>query len=139
MHFQFRVCSHHLSHIGSLQFPLSLLFFYPTMAGRKAVSADEDATGFWNEGDDGMYEDRAEDEDEDDEEDDGPDAYERDGFIVDDVEEEDEEDNCGERLKKKKKKKRDAERSYLLDEDDYELLQESNISVPRPNLNKKLK
>ncbi|KZV22488.1 hypothetical protein F511_19708 [Dorcoceras hygrometricum] len=110
------------------------------MAGRKGVSADYGATGFRNEGYDGLHDDRAEDED--DEEDDGLDAYETDGFIVDDVEDEDEgeEDNCGERQKKKKKKKRVAERCYLLDDDDYELLQESNISVPRPSLeNKKLK
>lgn len=29
---------------------------------------------------------------------------------------------------------RESERSYVLDEDDYELLQESNITVPRPKL-----
>lgn len=29
---------------------------------------------------------------------------------------------------------RESERNYVLDEDDYELLQESNISVPRPKL-----
>ena len=29
---------------------------------------------------------------------------------------------------------RESERNYVLDEDDYELLQESNITVPRPKL-----
>ncbi|KAL0359667.1 UNVERIFIED_CONTAM: Transcription elongation factor SPT6 [Sesamum angustifolium] len=32
---------------------------------------------------------------------------------------------------------RESERNYVLDEDDYELLQESNISVPRPKLESK--
>ncbi|KAL0453260.1 UNVERIFIED_CONTAM: Transcription elongation factor SPT6 [Sesamum latifolium] len=84
------------------------------------------------------------DDDEDEEEDEeGQDEYEKDGFIVDDIEEEEEEeeedrvDSDEERQKKKKRKKRESERNYVLDEDDYELLQESNISVPRPKLESK--
>ncbi|KAG6382549.1 hypothetical protein SASPL_157779 [Salvia splendens] len=63
------------------------------------------------------------------------DEYEKDGFIVDDIEEgEDEEEDrvdSDEEQKKRKRKKRDQ---FMLDEDDYELLQESNISVNRPML-----
>ncbi|KAL0404759.1 UNVERIFIED_CONTAM: Transcription elongation factor SPT6 [Sesamum radiatum] len=78
-----------------------------------------------------------------DDEEEGQDEYEKDGFIVDDIEEEEEEeeedrvDSDEERQKKKKRKKRESERNYVLDEDDYELLQESNISVPRPKLESK--
>ncbi|KAL3637090.1 Transcription elongation factor spt6 [Castilleja foliolosa] len=72
------------------------------------------------------------DEDEEEEEEEGQDEYEKDGFIVyEDDEEEDRVDSDEER-QKKKRKKRESERNYVLDEDDYELLQESNISVPRP-------
>lgn len=54
--------------------------------------------------------------------------------MVDDVEEEEEEeDQVGSDDYRQKKKKR-KKRNYVLDEDDYELLQESNISVPRPKL-----
>ncbi|KAI7996881.1 hypothetical protein LOK49_LG10G02492 [Camellia lanceoleosa] len=65
----------------------------------------------------------------------GQDEYEKDGFIVDDVDEEepDEEeseraDSDEERQKKKKRKKRESEKNYVLDEDDYELLQDNNIT-----------
>ncbi|KAL7097644.1 hypothetical protein ACP275_10G156800 [Erythranthe tilingii] len=76
---------------------------------------------------------------EDDEEDEGQDEYEKDGFIVDeeDEEEEDRLDSDDEKQKKKKRKKRESERNYVLDEDDYELLQESNISVHRPKAESK--
>ncbi|KAL6525584.1 Transcription elongation factor spt6 [Orobanche hederae] len=73
----------------------------------------------------------------------GQDEYEKDGFIVDDIDEEEEEgeddrvDSEKERQKKKKRKKRESEKNYVLDEDDYDLLQESNISVPRPKLGSK--
>ncbi|EPS71600.1 hypothetical protein M569_03159, partial [Genlisea aurea] len=84
------------------------------------------------------------DDDEEEEEEEGQDEYEKDGFIVDDIDEEEEEEeervDSDERQKKKRKKKRESERNYELDEDDYELLQESNISVHRPkNESKKFK
>ncbi|EPS63191.1 hypothetical protein M569_11596, partial [Genlisea aurea] len=61
------------------------------------------------------------------------DGYEKDGFVVDDIDEEGEEEqiDSDKRQKKKRKKKRASEKNYELDEDDYELLQESNISVQR--------
>ncbi|XP_039160120.1 transcription elongation factor SPT6 homolog [Eucalyptus grandis] len=73
-----------------------------------------------------------EEEDEDDEE--GQDEYEKDGFIVDDVDEEEEEqdeeedraDSDEERQKKKKRKKNVKE--FQLDEDDYDLLEDNNIT-----------
>ncbi|KAE8724314.1 4-alpha-glucanotransferase DPE2-like isoform X1 [Hibiscus syriacus] len=68
-----------------------------------------------------------EDEEDDDE---GQDEYENDGFIVDDVEDEevDEESDEERRKKKKKRKKKEAED---LDEDDYELLRENDVNVPK--------
>ncbi|XP_078444726.1 global transcription factor group B1 isoform X2 [Wolffia australiana] len=78
----------------------------------------------------------------------GQDEYEKDGFIVDDDEEEEEEqeeeeENRGgsdeERQKKKRKKKRESEKHYVLDEDDYELLQDNNITGfhrPKPGSTK---
>ncbi|XP_042510385.1 transcription elongation factor SPT6 homolog isoform X2 [Macadamia integrifolia] len=115
------------------------------MGGRTVVSDDEDdvaeeeeereveevdAEGDAEEAD---VEERNEDEDEDDDEE-GQDEYEKDGFIVDDVDEEEEqeeeeeerEDSDKERQKKKKRKKRESEKNYVLDEDDYELLQDNN-------------
>ncbi|XP_057970915.1 transcription elongation factor SPT6 homolog isoform X2 [Malania oleifera] len=74
-------------------------------------------------------EERDGDEDEDSEE--GQDEYEKDGFIVDDEEEEEQEeeaDSDDDRQKKKKRKKRESEKNYVLDEDDYELLQDNNIT-----------
>ncbi|KAL0339825.1 UNVERIFIED_CONTAM: Transcription elongation factor SPT6 [Sesamum radiatum] len=117
------------------------------MAGKTVISDDEDEIAAEEEerdeepyGDQGDDRDDDEDEEEDEE---GQDEYEKDGFIVDDIEEEEEEeeedrvDSDEERQKKKKRKKRESERNYVLDEDDYELLQESNISVPRPKLESK--
>lgn len=110
------------------------------MAGKAVVSDDEDEVGVEEvEGDEEPEEgDRVdgEEEEEDEEEDEeGQDEYEDDGFIVDDVDGEDDERGADaetdERPKKRKKKKRDSEKFYELDEDDYELLQEQNISVPR--------
>ncbi|XP_004309652.1 PREDICTED: transcription elongation factor SPT6-like [Fragaria vesca subsp. vesca] len=72
--------------------------------------------------------------DEDEDEEDGPDEYEKDDFIVDDVDEEDEQeeeekaDSDEERQKKKKRKKKEE---YVLDEDDYELLEDNNVIAPR--------
>ncbi|XP_011070064.1 transcription elongation factor SPT6 homolog [Sesamum indicum] len=117
------------------------------MAGKTVISDDEDEIGAEEEErDEEPYGDQVDDrdDDEDEEEDEeGQDEYEKDGFIVDDIEEEEEEeeedrvDSDEERQKKKKRKKRESERNYVLDEDDYELLQESNISVPRPKLESK--
>ncbi|KAK9725960.1 hypothetical protein RND81_05G180000 [Saponaria officinalis] len=71
---------------------------------------------------------------EDDDEDEGPDEYEKDGFIVEDVDEEDEEDpgedrddDDEERHRKKKRKKKD----FQLDEEDLLLLEDANIPVSR--------
>ncbi|GJX76135.1 transcription elongation factor SPT6 [Tanacetum coccineum] len=61
---------------------------------------------------------------------DGDNEYEKDGFIVDDVEEEqddDEADSDREKQKKKKRKKRESEKNYDLDEDDYELLEDNGF------------
>ncbi|WOH06329.1 hypothetical protein DCAR_0625754 [Daucus carota subsp. sativus] len=86
------------------------------------------------------------DEDEDEEDEEGEDEYEKDGFIVDDVDEEEQQDgedegaeSDEERQKKKKRKKRESEKNYELDEDDYELLQDNNITVHRPSGSKKFK
>ncbi|XP_077223257.1 transcription elongation factor SPT6 homolog [Tasmannia lanceolata] len=74
------------------------------------------------------------DNDNDEEEEEGQDEYEKDGFIVDDVEEEEqdgEEEKDSEeeeKQKKKKRNKRESEKNYVLDEDDYELLQDNNIT-----------
>ncbi|XP_051151104.1 transcription elongation factor SPT6 homolog [Andrographis paniculata] len=118
------------------------------MAGKNVISDDEDEIGVdEEERDEEPYGDQADEredeEDEEEEDEEGQDEYEKDGFIVDDVEEEEEEeeedrvDSDEERQKKKKRKKRESERNYVLDEDDYELLQESNISVHRPKLESK--
>ncbi|CAM0954847.1 unnamed protein product [Alopecurus aequalis] len=84
------------------------------------------------------------DDDEEDEEEEGQNEYEKDGFIVDDGDEDEEEDeeetraSDDERRKKKKKKKRESE-EFELDEDDYMLLQDNNITGihrPKPAGNK---
>ncbi|CAK9170436.1 unnamed protein product [Ilex paraguariensis] len=120
------------------------------MAGKTVISDDEDEVEIEDEdreehadGEPVDVEDRGDDEeDEDDEE--GQDEYEKDGFIVDDGDEEEQEeeeedraDSDDERQKKKKRKKRESERNYVLDEDDYELLQDNNITVHRPKLESK--
>uniref|UniRef100_A0A1D1YSQ9 Transcription elongation factor spt6 n=1 Tax=Anthurium amnicola TaxID=1678845 RepID=A0A1D1YSQ9_9ARAE len=87
------------------------------------------------------------DDDDEEEEEDGQDEYEKDGFIVDDdeeeeaqgEEEEDREESDEERHKKRKRKKRESEKQYVLDEDDYELLQDNNITGfhrPKPGSKK---
>ncbi|KAM0824171.1 hypothetical protein ACQ4PT_070373 [Festuca glaucescens] len=83
------------------------------------------------------------DDDEEDEEEEGQNEYEKDGFIVDDADEDEEEEeearaSDDERRKKKKKKKRESE-DFELDEDDYMLLQDNNITGihrPKPAGNK---
>lgn len=90
-------------------------------------------------------EEREDDNDEDEEDEEGQDEYEKDGFIVDDIDEEqdeDEEDRAEsdeERQKRKRKKKRESEKNFVLDEDDYELLQDNNITGfhrPKPESKK---
>ncbi|KAA8517882.1 hypothetical protein F0562_015329 [Nyssa sinensis] len=120
------------------------------MAGKNIVSDDEDEIEVEDDerepadGDAVDVNDRDDDE-EDEEDEEGQDEYEKDGFIVDDVDEEepDEEeeeraDSDEERQKKKKRKKRESEKNYVLDEDDYELLQDNNITgFHRPKLESK--
>ncbi|XP_050911387.1 transcription elongation factor SPT6 homolog isoform X2 [Lathyrus oleraceus] len=81
-------------------------------------------------------------DEDDEEEEEGQDEYEKDGFIVDEIEEEDEQDeeeradSDEERQKKKKRKKKEE---YVLDEDDYELLEDNNINIHRRKESKKFK
>ncbi|XP_062180009.1 transcription elongation factor SPT6 homolog isoform X2 [Phragmites australis] len=90
--------------------------------------------------------DDRDDDDEEDEEEDGQDEFEKDGFIVDDEDEEEDEEgeeeeqkSDDERRKKKKKKKRESE-DFTLDEDDYMLLQDNNITgISRPKPGNKFK
>ncbi|KAL8162313.1 hypothetical protein V2J09_013802 [Rumex salicifolius] len=106
--------------------------------GRTVVSDDEDEIEPQDderdpvdeEADEG--EERGGDDEDDEEEEEGQDEYEKDGFIVDDLEEEEEVDEDGDRHKKKKRKKRESEKNFVLDEDDYELLEDNNITVRRP-------
>eukprot|EP00250_Pteridium_aquilinum_P021264 c25074_g1_i1 orf=411-5594(-) len=103
--------------------------------GARTVSSDEEDV---DEREDDMEDNEAgadndDNDEEDDEEEDIQDEYEKDDFIVDDVEEEEEEQEQASsdeeaKAKKKKRKKRDAEENYELDEDDYELLQEANVT-----------
>ncbi|XP_023537141.1 transcription elongation factor SPT6 homolog isoform X2 [Cucurbita pepo subsp. pepo] len=112
--------------------------------GKAVISDEEDEVELDDreplDGDDVDGRNMEDEEDEEDEE--GQDEYEKDGFIVDDIEEEDEEDveeredSDDERQKKKKRKKKEE---YVLDEDDYELLEDNNISIQRPKGSKKFK
>ncbi|KAG4910120.1 transcription elongation factor SPT6 homolog [Glycine max] len=62
----------------------------------------------------------------------GQDEYENDGFIMDKDEEEDEkEDRAESDDEPQKKKKRKKKEEYVLDEDDYELLEDNNINIHR--------
>eukprot|EP00249_Psilotum_nudum_P035402 c55897_g1_i1 orf=83-529(+) len=108
--------------------------------GAHTVSSDEEE-GF-GEREDGVNLEDDEEEDEEDEE--GQDEYEKDDFIVDDVEEEEDEEAAKSddevRARRKKRKKRDTEEQYELDEDDYELLQEANVTgFHRPKSSSKSK
>ncbi|KAI3700278.1 hypothetical protein L2E82_44900 [Cichorium intybus] len=68
--------------------------------------------------------------------------YENAGFIVDDVDEDEqdaeEEDSVNSddgRQKKRRRKKRKSEKNYVLDEEDYELLEDNNVTgFRRPNV-----
>ncbi|KAI3694464.1 hypothetical protein L1987_77429 [Smallanthus sonchifolius] len=117
------------------------------MAGKTVSSDEEDEIEVEEderEEPDGEEVDREVREDDDDEEDEeGEDEYEKDGFIVDDIdedeqdgEEEDRADSDEERQRKKKRKKRESEKNYVLDEDDYELLQD-NVGFRRPKVESK--
>ncbi|KAG4907484.1 hypothetical protein JHK86_055968 [Glycine max] len=67
----------------------------------------------------------------------GQDEYENDGFIMDKDEEEDEkEDRAESDDEPQKKKKRKKKEEYVLDEDDYELLEDNNINIHRRKLKK---
>nr|XP_043620517.1 transcription elongation factor SPT6 homolog [Erigeron canadensis] len=117
------------------------------MAGKTVLTDDEEELEVEEEdrdeepeGDAVDPEDR--DEDDDEEEEEGDDEYEKDGFIVDDVDEDDQDgeedraDSDEERKRKKKRKKRESEKNYVLDEDDYELL-EDNVGFRRPKAESK--
>uniref|UniRef100_A0A7N0ZV00 Transcription elongation factor spt6 n=1 Tax=Kalanchoe fedtschenkoi TaxID=63787 RepID=A0A7N0ZV00_KALFE len=119
------------------------------MARNNDLSDDE----YENEVDDerepeGEEVEERDEDDEEEEDDEGQDEYEKDGFIVDDVDEEEEDhdgeeeraDSDEEKQKKKKRKKRESEKNFLLDEDDYELLEDNNITgFHRPKESKKFK
>ncbi|KAH7843835.1 hypothetical protein Vadar_021229 [Vaccinium darrowii] len=114
------------------------------MAGKHRISDDEDELDVDEDEREPVEGDPVND-DEDEEDEEGQDEYENDGFIVDDVDgeeqddgEEDSADSDEERQKKKKRKKRESEKHYELDEDDYELLQDNNITgFHRPKLESK--
>eukprot|EP01018_Ginkgo_biloba_P029203 Gb_29261 [translate_table: standard] len=104
------------------------------MGARTVVSDDEEEYEEEEVGD-ARHTEAADEDEEEEEDEEGQDEYEKDDFIVDDVEEEEEvEEEVKEssdeemKAKKKKRKKRDAEENYELDEDDYELLQEANVT-----------
>ncbi|CAJ2671817.1 unnamed protein product [Trifolium pratense] len=81
-------------------------------------------------------------DDDDEDEEEGQDEYEKDGFIVDDIEEEeehDEEERAESDEERQKKKKRKKKEEYVLDEDDYELLEDNNINIHRRKDSKKFK
>ncbi|KAL4386407.1 hypothetical protein GQ457_09G027050 [Hibiscus cannabinus] len=105
--------------------------------GRNVISDDEDELEVDEEGEsiegEGLNDRDPDEEDEEDEE--GQDEYENDGFIVDDVEDEevdeDEEREDSDEERRKKKKKRKKKEAEDLDEDDYELLRENDVNVPK--------
>ncbi|KHG09405.1 Transcription elongation factor SPT6 [Gossypium arboreum] len=105
--------------------------------GRNVISDEEDELEVDEEGEpmegDNINDRDPDDEDEEDE--DGQDEYENDGFIVDDVEDEDvdedEEREDSDEERRKKKKKRKKKEAEDLDEDDYELLRENDVNVPK--------
>ncbi|OIW03224.1 hypothetical protein TanjilG_13018 [Lupinus angustifolius] len=89
---------------------------------------------------DGLEEGRDVDDDEEDEEEEGQDEYENDGFIVDeDEEEQDEEERAESDEERQKRRKKKRKEEYVLDEDDYELLEDNNINIHRRKDIKKFK
>lgn len=118
------------------------------MGGKTVVSDDEEEIELDEDDREPAVagdEERGEGDDDEEEDDEGQDEYEKDGFIVDEVDEEEQDeeqeeraDSDEERQKKKKRKKRESEKNYVLDEDDYELLQDNNITgFHRPRLESK--
>ncbi|KAI4348564.1 hypothetical protein L6164_009273 [Bauhinia variegata] len=111
----------------------------------KAVVSDEEEEVELEEderepADGDALDDREMDDDDEDEEEEGQDEYEKDGFIVDDIEEEeDEEERAESDEERQKKKKRKKKEEYVLDEDDYELLEDNNINIHRRKESKKFK
>ncbi|KAE9586322.1 putative tex-like protein, HTH [Lupinus albus] len=87
----------------------------------------------------GLDEARNVDDDDEDEEE-GQDEYENDGFIVDgDEEEQDEEERAESDEERHKRRKKKRKEEYILDEDDYELLEDNNINIHRRKDIKKFK
>ncbi|XP_050388044.1 transcription elongation factor SPT6 homolog [Argentina anserina] len=105
--------------------------------GKAVISDDEDEVELDEEDRepvDGDAVDRDGGDEDEDEEEEGPDEYEKDGFIVDDLDEEDdheEEEKADSDEERHKKKKRKKKEEYVLDEDDYELLEDNNVIAPR--------
>ncbi|KAF3442193.1 hypothetical protein FNV43_RR16109 [Rhamnella rubrinervis] len=101
--------------------------------GKTVVSDEEDEVEFEDDGREPVDGDAVEDEDEDEDEEEGQDEYEKDGFIVDEIDEEEpeeEEEKADSEEERQKKKKRKKKEEYVLDEDDYELLEYNNV-IPR--------
>ncbi|KAI7755110.1 hypothetical protein M8C21_025980, partial [Ambrosia artemisiifolia] len=114
------------------------------MAVRTILSDEEEEDEIEVEQDDTEEphgEELAHDDDDEEEEEEGEDEYEKDGFIVDDVDDDGDEEGSDEeeRQRKKKRKKRESEKNFVLDEDDYELLQDNNVGYRRPKESKKFK
>ncbi|XWS08222.1 hypothetical protein CRYUN_Cryun41cG0061200 [Craigia yunnanensis] len=105
--------------------------------GKNVVSDEEDELEVDEEGEpiEGDTLNDRDHDDDDEEDEDGQDEYENDGFIVDDVEDEevdeDEEREDSDEERRKKKKKRKKKEAEDLDEDDYELLRENDVNVPK--------
>ncbi|XP_021816843.1 transcription elongation factor SPT6 homolog [Prunus avium] len=105
--------------------------------GKAVVSDEEDEVELDEDEREPLHGDAVDDRDGDDEEDEdeGPDEYEKDDFIVDDVDEEEEqeeeEDRADSDEERQRKKKRKKKEEYVLDEDDYELLEDNNVIAPR--------
>ncbi|XP_058079231.1 transcription elongation factor SPT6 homolog isoform X2 [Magnolia sinica] len=107
------------------------------MGGKAVISDDEDENEIAEEDKRGGGARDNEDVDDDDEEE-GQDEYEKDGFIVDDVDEEEGDSDKEKHMKKKKRKKRESKKNFALDEDDYELLKDNNVTTfHRPKLGSK--
>ncbi|XP_024981876.1 transcription elongation factor SPT6 homolog [Cynara cardunculus var. scolymus] len=62
------------------------------------------------------------------------DEFEKDGFIVDDLDEEEDLADGDDGKQKKRRKKRESNKNYLLDEDEYELLEDNFPGFSRPKL-----
>ncbi|GAB2282371.1 hypothetical protein Dimus_016917 [Dionaea muscipula] len=113
------------------------------MAERPMASDDDEEAGQFDqleEEDEGEgVEELGDADEEDDDGEDGQDEYEKHGFIADDVEDEEPEENevWESDEERHKEKKRVSEKNFVLDEDDYELLEDKNITVHRPRAESK--